>query len=182
MFARNGIPDQIVSDNGPQFIAAEFSVFVNNNGIKHIRSAPYHPAANGLAERFVQTFKQGMRASKSNKSISSKLPNFLLAYRTAPHTITGQSPSMLFMGRNLRTKLDVLKPDVRKRVEDKQLNQAVKKSQNPAQTFRLAKMWLRGTTGEETSGFQELSLHKQDHCFIKLELHQTQYGIDTRTN
>jgi transposase InsO family protein len=71
MFARNGIPDQIVSDNGPQFIAAEFSVFVNNNGIKHIRSAPYHPAANGLAERFIQTFKQGMRASKSNKSISS---------------------------------------------------------------------------------------------------------------
>ena len=137
MFARNGIPDQIVSDNGPQFIAAEFSVFVNNNGIKHIRSAPYHPAANGLAERFVQTFKQGMRASKSNKSISSKLPNFLLAYRTAPHTITGQSPSMLFMGRNLRTKLDVLKPDVRKRVKDKQLNQAVKKSQNPAPNFQI---------------------------------------------
>ena len=176
MFARNGIPDQIVSDNGPQFIATEFSVFVKNNGIKHIRSAPYHPATNGLAERFVQTFKQGMRASKSNQSISSKLAN-----RTAPHTTTGQSPSMLFMGRNLRTKLDVLKPDVRKRVEDKQLNQAVK---NPSlsQTFRLTKMWLRGTTGEETSGFQELSLHKQDHCLIKLELHQTQYGIDTRTN
>ena len=137
MFARNGIPDQIVSDNGPQFIAAEFSVFVKNNGIKHIRSAPYHPATNGLAERFVQTFKQGMRASKSNKSISSKLANFLLAYRTAPHTTTGQSPSMLFMGRNLRTKLDVLKPDVRKRVEDKQLNQAVKKSQNPAPNFQI---------------------------------------------
>jgi hypothetical protein len=44
---------------------------------------------------------------------------------------------MLFMGRNLRTKLDVLKPDVRKRVEDKQLNQAVKKSQNPASNFQI---------------------------------------------
>ena len=91
MFGRNGIPDQIVSDNGPQFIAAEFSVFVKNNGIKHIRCAPYHPATNGLVERFVQTFKQGMRASKSNKSISSRPANFLLAYRTARHTTKGQS-------------------------------------------------------------------------------------------
>jgi hypothetical protein len=41
------------------------------------------------------------------------------------------------MGRNLRTKLDVLKPDVRKRVGDKQLNQAVKKSQNPAPNFQI---------------------------------------------
>ena len=31
---------------------------------------------------------------------------------------------------------------------------------------------MQGTTGEETSGFQGLLLHKQDHCLIKLELHQ----------
>ena len=182
MFARNGIPDQIVSDNGPQFIAAEFSVFVKNNGIKHIRSAPYHPATNGLAERFVQTFKEGMRASKSNKSISSKLANVLLAYRTAPHTTTGQSPSMLFMGRNLRTKLDVLKPDVRKRVEDKQLNQAVKKSQNPAPNFQIGQNVVARNYRGGDKWVQGLSLHRQDHCLIKLELHQTQYGIDMRTN
>ena len=55
---------------------------------------------------------------------------------TAPHTTTGQSPSMLFMGGNQCTKLDLLKPDVRKRVEDKQLNQAAK-SQNPAPNFQI---------------------------------------------
>lgn len=57
IFARNGVPSQLVSDNGPQFMSAEFSKFIALNGIKHITSAPYHPSTNGLAERFVQSFK-----------------------------------------------------------------------------------------------------------------------------
>ena len=126
MFAKNGIPEQLVSDNGPQFRAEEFTAFMKSNGIKHIKSAPYHPATNGLAERFVQTFKQGLRASNSDKkSLPNKLANFLLAYRTAPHSTTGESPAMLFMGRNLRTRLDLLKPDIRRRVNDRQNNQVV---------------------------------------------------------
>ena len=115
---------------------------MKSNDIRHVRSAPYHPATNGLAERFVQTFKQGLRASKSNESISSKLANFLLVYRTCPHTTTGESPSMLFMGRNLRTKLDVMKPDIRKRVKDKQFNQTAKKSQHPAIELQIGQNFL----------------------------------------
>ncbi|XP_021347324.1 uncharacterized protein K02A2.6-like [Mizuhopecten yessoensis] len=61
--ARNGIPRQIVSDNGPQFVSEEFRNFVKSNGIRHSTSAPYHPSTNGLAERFVQSFKMAMRSS-----------------------------------------------------------------------------------------------------------------------
>jgi len=57
MFCAYGIPEQLVSDNGPQFSSTEFAQFCSANGIKHIRVAPYHPSSNGLAERFVQTFK-----------------------------------------------------------------------------------------------------------------------------
>ena len=120
IFATHGLPEQVVSDNGPQFIAEEFKVFTMNNAFKHIRSAPYHPATNGLAERFVQTFKQALRAALTEKnSISWKLANFLLAYRTTPQATTREWPAMLLMGRNIRTRLDALKPDVRNSVENK---------------------------------------------------------------
>jgi len=61
MFARYGIPQQLVSDNGPQFTLQEFSNFAKANGIKHTLVAPYHPRSNGQAERFVQTFKQFLK-------------------------------------------------------------------------------------------------------------------------
>ena len=63
MFSMYGVPEHVVSDNGPQFTAEEFAVFLERNGVRHTRSAPYHPATNGLAERFVQSLKQGLRAS-----------------------------------------------------------------------------------------------------------------------
>ena len=46
LFARSGIPEQIMSDNGTQFVSDEFQAFVKSNGIRHITSAPYHPATN----------------------------------------------------------------------------------------------------------------------------------------
>ncbi|CAC5397393.1 unnamed protein product [Mytilus coruscus] len=82
IFARAGLPEQIVSDNGLQFVSAEFQTFTKMNGITHIKSAPYHPATNGLAERFVQTSKQSLKAMRGeNSDINKKLANFLLAYR-----------------------------------------------------------------------------------------------------
>ena len=54
IFSRLGIPEQIVSDNGPQFRSETFASFVRKNGIKHVFSAPYHASTNGLAERLVQ--------------------------------------------------------------------------------------------------------------------------------
>ena len=66
LFATHGLPEQIVSDNGAQFTSQHFEEFMKLNGIKHICSAPYHPATNGEAERFVQTFKHAMKASMSD--------------------------------------------------------------------------------------------------------------------
>ena len=58
LFATYGLPLQLVLDNGPQFTAVEFQHFLKGNGVKYILCTPYHPSSNGLAERFVRTFKQ----------------------------------------------------------------------------------------------------------------------------
>ena len=61
MFAQHGIPETVVSDNGPQFTLDEFTQFCLRNGIHHVLVTPYHPSSNGLAERAVQTTKNGIR-------------------------------------------------------------------------------------------------------------------------
>ena len=90
MFSRWGIPRQLVTDNGPQFVSNMFQRFMKSNGIKHVLSAPYHPATNGLAERFVQTMKQALKASKKdgNVTLSQRMGRFLLSYRNARHETT----------------------------------------------------------------------------------------------
>ena len=55
MFAQYGLPEQLVSDNGSQFISTEFSLFFKDDQTKHTLSAPYHLASNSLVERFMQT-------------------------------------------------------------------------------------------------------------------------------
>ena len=120
MFARFGLPKQLVSDSGPQFTSDEFEQFLVN-GVNHIRSSPYHPSSNGTAERLVQTVKQALRSScRDGLSFERALASFLLRYHCAPHATTGVSPSSLFLGRNIRTHLDLLKPNDGARVMSQQ--------------------------------------------------------------
>lgn len=124
LFSSHGLPEQLVTDNGTQFTSREFEVFLKENGIKHIRSAPYHPATNGEAERFVQTFKHAMKAAQGDAgTLPTKLARFLLTYRSTPNTTTGISPAELFLHRRLRTRLEMLRPDMASKVLEKQADQ-----------------------------------------------------------
>nr|XP_029713868.1 uncharacterized protein K02A2.6-like [Aedes albopictus] len=60
-FSTYGIPSVLVTDHGVQFISEEFQRFLKMNGVYHKMGAPYHPATNGLAERFVRTFKAKLK-------------------------------------------------------------------------------------------------------------------------
>ena len=116
--------------------ADEFWAFVRSKSEKHIKSTPYHPTKNGVAERFVQRFKQALCALTKTKTTSRKLTNFLLTYRTTPLALNGEAPAVL-MGRNLRRRLDILKLDIRKRVEEKQEDRELQSSCDPTRELHI---------------------------------------------
>ena len=137
LFDRFGIPEQIVSDNGAQFVYEEFQAFVRSNGIHHLTSAPYQPAISGLAERAVQTFKQALRSMhQSSKSVKEKLAKFLIAYRNTPRSTTGVSPAQLLLGRPLRTRLDLVKPNLNRKMVNQQHQQSFRASNEKGRQCR----------------------------------------------
>ena len=94
IFARHGIPEQLRSDNGPQYDSAEFSHFAKQWGFKHVTSSPRFPQSNGEVERGVRTVKKLLqKAEDPTKG--------LLAYRSTPLACKF-SPAQLLMGRTLR--------------------------------------------------------------------------------
>ncbi|XP_033014637.1 uncharacterized protein K02A2.6-like [Lacerta agilis] len=110
LFATHGLPDTLVSDNGTAFTSAEFQEFVSKNRIRHVRSAPFHPATNGQAERMVRTTKDALRRIIQG-DWTLRLSEFLLAQHITPSATTGRSPAELLMGRRLTTLLDRIHPD-----------------------------------------------------------------------
>ncbi|KAG8231218.1 hypothetical protein J437_LFUL005892 [Ladona fulva] len=108
-FATHGLPDEIVTDNGPAFRSEAFENFLRINCIVHHLSPPYNPSSNGLAERTVQTVKH-LLAKLPASNWETELNNILLTLRTTPSMATGTALSILLMGRRLKTLLDKLHP------------------------------------------------------------------------
>ena len=109
MFAAHGLPKVMVTDNGPAFVGDEFERFCAKNGIRHVPTAPYHPASNGQAERVVRAFKEAMNKLKTG-DIETKVNRLLFKYRITPHTSTGVSPSKLMLKREIRTPFHLIQP------------------------------------------------------------------------
>ena len=118
-FSRFGLPIVLVSDNGSQFTSHEFETFIQSNGIKHKTCAPFKPSSNGQAERYVYTLKQSLRSMQDYPgTIQQKVSTFLMHYRKAPNATTMHSPAMLFLKREIRTRIDLAVPDLRGRVQE----------------------------------------------------------------
>ena len=113
MFARHGLPESLTSDNGPQFISAEFAEYMVQQGIRHHKVTAKWPQANGEVERQNSSLLKRLQiAHAEKKNWKTELNIYLAAYRALPHPTTGVSPAELLFGRKIRTKLPELS-DVR---------------------------------------------------------------------
>ena len=111
-FARYGIPDVVMSDNGPQFSSERFAKFAETWEFQHDTSSPGHSQSNGKAESAVKTAKKLMKRAELSKS---EIYLSFLDHRNTPND-SGYSPAQCLMNRRTKTLLPVtsnlLKPEI----------------------------------------------------------------------
>ena len=166
--ARYGIPDEIVSDNGPQFDSEEFQAFAQSYGFRHTRTSPHHPQSNGKAESAV---KQAKKTLQTTRQSGNDFYLALLNIRNTPQEGHNSSPAQRLMNRRTKTTLptstSLLKPYVpentdtniaRKQLKQqwyynkgaKELGQLRKGDRVKVQPFGLGKKkWIDGEVKKE---------------------------------
>ena len=126
-FARQGIPDSVISDNGPQFACEQFGLFSKQWGFEHQPSSPGHQQANGKAEAAVKQAKKIMRKAKET---GGDIYLSVLAMRNTPTESMESSPAQRLLGRRCKTLLpataELLKPCT---VHDKTVIKETRKKQ-----------------------------------------------------
>lgn len=123
VFCRYGIPNTVVSDNGPQFSSREFKEFAAEYGFKCSFSNPMYPQSNGQAERYVQTIKRMIKKAKiENKEVQLALLN----YRNTPLSGIHASPAELLMSRKLRSKFPIEPQQLKSKTQNSKARQIKK--------------------------------------------------------
>jgi len=110
-FSRVGIPEELVSDQGSNFIGKLMTELYENLGITKIKTSVYHPEGNGLVERFHSTLKAMLKkfVGECVNTWDKYLPYLLFAYREVPSESIGYSPFELLYGHTIRGPLSVIK-------------------------------------------------------------------------
>ena len=101
-----GRPEEVWSDGGPPYNSLEWIKCNKDWGIKAKRTMPYHPAANGMVERFNRNLKLVIHAAYADgQDPEEEVAKYVAAYRSTPHSVTGVSPNKLMFNREISTKL-----------------------------------------------------------------------------
>ncbi len=111
VFARVGLPQEIVHDQGTNFMSKVMTSLCEKLRITQLKASVRHQETNGLTERFHGTLKNMLRllSTTERQQWDEHIPLFLFAYREVPCETTGYSPFELLYGRPVRGPLGVLK-------------------------------------------------------------------------
>ncbi|XP_058816552.1 uncharacterized protein K02A2.6-like [Topomyia yanbarensis] len=108
IFTRHGQPETLVTDNGPQLTSDQFETSCDTNGITDLKTAHFHSQSNGLAERFVRTFKRSLK--KITAGVETRCSNRHLSSLLSSNEPDGKFPAEHIFGRPVRTSLELLRP------------------------------------------------------------------------
>nr|KYP74527.1 Transposon Ty3-I Gag-Pol polyprotein [Cajanus cajan] len=121
---RFGIPHTIVTDNGRQFIAEEFEVFLQELGIKHLPTSVEHPQTNGQAEAANKVILRELKKRLGNAKGEwpDMLPGILWAYHCTPQSTTQETPYRLTYGADAMIPVEVGQTSHRRQVFNNEQN------------------------------------------------------------
>uniref|UniRef100_A0A3P8TE00 Integrase catalytic domain-containing protein n=1 Tax=Amphiprion percula TaxID=161767 RepID=A0A3P8TE00_AMPPE len=170
IFARHGIPDIVISDNGPQYACEEFRSFAESWEFTHVTSSPGHAQSNGQAERTVQTVKKLLKKSQNDAGDPYIA---LLEYRNTPLESVGLSSAQMLMGRRLKTKLpastSLLTPErafnVHKQLKIKQAKQNYDHHAKPLPELHKGEN-VRMPSGDKWKPAVVLKRHNQPRSYV----------------
>lgn len=102
IITRYGCPLEIVSDRGTHFLNQVIESLTRHFQIKHRKTTPYNPKANGLIEKSNGLLCKILLKVTVNHAHDwdTKLPAALWAYRTAEKVTTRQTPYFLVYGQH----------------------------------------------------------------------------------
>ncbi len=151
MYSRLGFPEEVLSDNGTQFISECMEEVSRLLSIKQLTSTPYHPMCNGLVEKFNGTLKAMLRrlCNEQPRQWPRYINAVLFAYREVPQESTGFSPFELLYGRTVRGPIQILKELWTKEVEEDEVKTSyqyvVELRERLDQTLKIAKESLQNS-------------------------------------
>ena len=108
IFAEFGIPETLISDNGPHYVGQPFKDLMNDLEVQHITSSPRYPKSNGQAERSIQTVKNIIKKTIKN---GEDINMALLTLRTTPIDSHLKSPAEILFQRKIKANLPIITPN-----------------------------------------------------------------------
>lgn len=108
--ARFGVPSTVTTDRGTNFESNLFKAMLRKLGTIKFRTTAYHPASNGMLERYHRRLKDALRASSQSNSWVAQLPLILLSLRSALRDDGQPSAAQIIYGCGLTLPIDLLIP------------------------------------------------------------------------
>jgi transposase InsO family protein len=150
-YRKFGLPEKIITDNGPCFKSAKFDKFCADLEIGHITSSPHYHQSNGRVERAIQTIKQILKKTITEQEITLAV----IAYHDTPISADLPSPAELFFSRRINTRLglmyhpSILNDDQKCKLAEKRAAHLTPKDHPPVEYVPRQLVWFTEDTSPD---------------------------------
>ncbi|CAJ2636234.1 unnamed protein product [Trifolium pratense] len=166
VLARFGIPQVVVTDNGTQFTDKEFQAFLVALGTKQHFTSVEHPQTNGQAEAANKVILRGLRRrlDQNKKKWVEELDNVLWAYRTTPHSTTGETPFRMVYGTEAVIPVEIGEPSRRTEqpLDEEQNDEALREELDLVEEIRTGASLKEATLKQKIAARHDTKVIKRE--------------------